>query len=78
MNQAPQAVQPAQWHQIIESSKDKFNSSSLDFKQEQIFATQQLMNNSYLLDVAKKNLSSLRLAMYNVCLLYTSPSPRDS
>lgn len=77
MNQAPQAVQPAQWHQIIESSKDKFNSSSLDFKQEQIFATQQLMNNSYLLDVAKKNLSSLRLAMYNVAAVGLTLNPNQ-
>ncbi|WP_375581860.1 recombinase RecT [Marinobacter adhaerens] len=77
MNQAPQAVQPAQWHQIIESSKEKFNSSSLDFKQEQIFATQQLMNNSYLLDVAKKNLSSLRLAMYNVAAVGLTLNPNQ-
>ena len=44
-----------QWHQAIESAKDKFSGSGLDFFQEQIFATQLLMNNSYLLDVAKKN-----------------------
>ena len=45
--------------------------------QEQIFATQLLMNNSYLLDVAKKNLSSLRLAMYNVAAVGLTLNPNQ-
>lgn len=65
------------WHQIIESSKDKFTGSNLDFVQEQVFATQQLMNNSYLLDVAKGNLPSLRLAMYNVAAVGLSLNPQQ-
>lgn len=66
-----------QWHQAIESSKDKFSGSGLDFFQEQIFATQLLMNNSYLLDVAKKNPSSLRLAMYNVAAVGLTLNPNQ-
>lgn len=72
------AQKPAnQWHQAIESSKDKFSGSSLDFFQEQIFATQLLMNNSYLLDVAKKSPSSLRLAMYNVAAVGLTLNPNQ-
>ncbi len=67
-----------QWHQAIESAKDKFSGSGLDFFQEQIFATQLLMNNSYLLDVAKKNPSSLRLAMYNVAAVGLTLNPNHS
>ena len=66
-----------QWHQAIESAKDKFSGSGLDFFQEQIFATQLLMNNSYLLDVAKKNPSSLRLAMYNVAAVGLTLNPNQ-
>jgi len=77
MTHTPQVVKPAQWHQAIESSKEKFSGSGLDFKQEQIFATQQLMNNSYLLDVAKNNPSSLRLAMYNVAAVGLTLNPNQ-
>ena len=66
-----------QWHQAIESSKDKFSGSSLNFDQEKIFATQLLMNNSYLLDVAKKNHKSLRLAMYNVAAVGLTLNPNQ-
>ena len=59
-----------QWHIAIESCEEKFNAFDyLDFKQEQIFATQALMNNDYLLNIAKENPSSLKLAMYNVAAL---------
>lgn len=66
-----------EWHHVIQSSKEKFTGSGLDFVQEQIFATQQLMNNSYLLEVAKKNLPSLRLAMYNVAAVGLSLNPNQ-
>lgn len=65
------------WNRAIESSKDKFDVSGLDFLQEQIFATQLLMNNSYLLDVAKNNLPSLRLAMYNVAAVGLTLNPNQ-
>lgn len=66
-----------EWHHVIQSSKEKFSGSGLDFGQEQIFATQQLMNNSYLLEVSKKNLPSLRLAMYNVAAVGLSLNPNQ-
>lgn len=69
--------QDHQWHYAIEAAKDKFNGSGLDFLQEQIFATQMLMNNSYLLEVAKKNPSSLRLAMYNVSAVGLTLNPNQ-
>ena len=31
MTHTPQVVKPAQWHQAIESSKEKFSGSGLDF-----------------------------------------------
>lgn len=65
------------WHKIIASSQEKFTSSSLEFNQEQIFATQMLMHNSYLLDVAIKNPTSLRLAMYNVAAVGLSLNPNQ-
>lgn len=78
--QQQQQVQQAkqqdnQWHYAIEAAKDKFTGSGLDFLQEQIFATQMLMNNAYLLEVAKKNPASLRLAMYNVSAVGLSLNP---
>lgn len=69
--------QDNQWHYAIEAAKEKFTGSGLDFLQEQIFATQMLMNNSYLLEVAKKNPSSLRLAMYNVSAVGLSLNPNQ-
>ena len=75
--QAAPKGQPAPWHQAIESSKDKFSGSGLDFKQEQIFATQLMMNNSYLMNVAKKNPTSLRLAMYNVAAVGLTLNPQQ-
>lgn len=66
-----------QWHQAIESAKDKFSGSDLDFFQEKIFATQHLMNNKYLLDVAQKNPPSLRLAMYNVAAVGLTLNPNQ-
>lgn len=65
------------WHKIIASSEEKFTSSGLEFNQEQIFATQMLMHNSYLLDVAIKNPTSLRLAMYNVAAVGLSLNPNQ-
>lgn len=80
MNQPmnPVAQKPINlWHQAIKSSEDKFSGSGLDFFQEEIFATQLLMNNSYLLDVATKNHSSLRLAMYNVAAVGLTLNPNQ-
>ena len=65
------------WHKIIASSEEKFMSSGLEFNQEQIFATQMLMHNSYLLDVAIKNPTSLQLAMYNVAAVGLSLNPNQ-
>lgn len=70
-----QIAESAQWHSAIEASAAKFAESSLDFTQEQIFATQQLMNNSYALEVAKNSTSSLKLAMYNVAAVGLSLNP---
>ena len=65
------------WYQAIELSKDKFSGTHLDFSQEQIFATQLLMNNDYLFNVAKTNPTSLRLAMYNVAAVGLSLNPNQ-
>lgn len=77
MTQTAQVVDTHQWHRAIETAKEKFQSSNLDFKQEQIFATQQLLNNSYLLDVAQKNPASLKLAMYNVAAVGLTLNPNQ-
>jgi len=52
-------------------------SSGLEFNQEQIFATQMLMHNSYLLGVAQENPTSLRMAMYNVAAVGLSLNPNQ-
>ncbi len=65
------------WHHAIESSREKFTGSSLDFQQEQIFATQMLLNNDYLLDTAKKNPVSLKMAMYNVSAVRLTLNPNQ-
>jgi recombination protein RecT len=82
MNQATNIVQTTQhsfssdWHGAIEDSRDKFLTfGDLDFDQEQIFATQALLNNDYLLKLAKANPTSLKLAMYNVAALGLSLNP---
>jgi len=65
------------WHKIIASSEEKFTSSGLEFNQEQIFATQMLMHNEYLMKVAINNPTSLRLAMYNVAAVGLSLNPNQ-
>jgi len=80
MSQQQQQVATSEkkdWHKIIASSEEKFTSSGLEFNQEQIFATQMLMHNSYLLEVAIKNPTSLRLAMYNVAAVGLSLNPNQ-
>ena len=69
--------QNKEWHRALESTEKAFSSSGLDFTQEKIFATQLLMNNSYLLDVAKKDPSSLRLAMFNVSAVGLTLNPNQ-
>ena len=65
------------WHKIIASSEEKFTSSGLEFNQEQIFATQMLMHNEYLMKVAINNPTSLRMAMYNVAAVGLSLNPNQ-
>jgi recombination protein RecT len=72
-----QQADPNAWHRAIESSKEKFTGSGLVFDQEQIFATQMLMNNSYLLDTAKSNPTSLKMAMYNVSAVGLTLNPNQ-
>jgi recombination protein RecT len=50
----------------IERSAAMFSESILDFSREKVFASQQLIKNSFALGVANQNPSSLKLAMYNV------------
>lgn len=73
-NNVPQ-IDPNAWHRAIESSKEKFTGSGLVFEQEQIFATQILLNNSYLLETAKKDPTSLKMAMYNVSAVGLTLNP---
>ncbi len=82
MNQSRNIIQTRQrdpssdWHGAIEDSREKFLTfDDLDFEQEQIFATQALMSNDYLLKLAKSNPTSLKLAMYNVAALGLSLNP---
>ena len=50
------------WSKAISASKERFDNTNLAFDQEQVFATQMLLNNDYLMDVAIKDPSSLRMA----------------
>lgn len=76
MQQVNNSVQP--WQNAIASTETKFKEFNyLDFGQEQIFATQALMGNDYLLDIAKKNPGQLKLAMYNVAALGLSLNPNQ-
>jgi len=72
-----QQLSNSAWVNEIKSSEDKFDGSGLDFMQEQIFATQLLMNNDFALSVAKQNPSSLRLAMYNVAAVGLTLNPNQ-
>jgi len=63
------------WEKALEDSAVKFAESSLKFPQEQIFATEILMKNEYLLNVAVKDPSSLKLAMFNVSAIGLSLNP---
>lgn len=65
------------WVSEIKSAEEKFSSSSLEFDQEQVFATQLLMNNDFALKVARENPSSLRLAMYNVAAVGLTLNPNQ-
>lgn len=65
------------WVNEIKSAEEKFSSSGLEFIQEQVFATQLLMNNDYALQVARENPSSLRLAMYNVAAVGLTLNPNQ-
>ncbi len=74
--QTQHQTQISDWHKAIEDSRAKFSTfDDLDFEQEQIFATQALMSNDYLLKLAKSNPTSLKLAMYNVAALGLSLNP---
>lgn len=73
--QAQRPVVQYDWNNAIEAAQAKFDKSSLDFQQEQVFAVQLLMNNSYALKVAKENPTSLKLAMYNVAAVGLSLNP---
>lgn len=66
-----------EWHRALDSTQETFSGSGLDFTQEKIFATQLLMNNDYLLSVAKKDPSSLRLAMFNVAAVGLTLNPNQ-
>jgi recombination protein RecT len=66
---------PNGWVQSIEAAAPKFENSTLDFAQQQVFAVQLLMNNEYTLKVAKENPNSLKLAMFNVAAIGLSLNP---
>lgn len=64
------------WSKAIQDSQSKFlDCNMLDFYQEQIFATQLLMNNDYLKELAINNSTSLKLAMYNVAAIVLTLNP---
>lgn len=73
--QTNQPVVQHDWNQAIEAAQAKFKQSTLDFKQEQIFAVQLLINNPYAMKVARENPESLKLAMYNVAAVGLSLNP---
>lgn len=68
------------WAKALEDSAAKFAESKLNFGQEQIFATEQILKNKFLCDIARNNPSSLRLAMYNVAAigLTLNPASREA
>tara|TARA_R110002167_G_scaffold204404_1_gene408447 strand:+ start:11159 stop:12127 length:969 start_codon:yes stop_codon:yes gene_type:complete len=63
------------WGTAIQDSCSKFDESPLAFYEEQVFATQLLMNNSYALKCAKENPMSLKLAMYNLAAIGLTLNP---
>jgi len=77
MTQAkPLAERKALMHQALDSSAAIFAESQLDFSEEQVFATELLLKNSYSLKVASENPSSLKLAMYNVAMVGLTLNPQ--
>lgn len=73
--QKPVVASKPVWLEAINQSESKFVQSKLDFQQEQVFATQLLMNNKYLLSCAMENSQSLRLAMYSVAAVGLTLNP---
>ena len=71
----PTIDENSQWCKSLESSAAKFAESTLDFSHEKIFATEQLLKNSYSLSVAIDNPESLKLAMFNVSAMGLSLNP---
>lgn len=67
--------------QVIASQEDRFlkldgaNGKLLDFRQECLFAQQQIMKNSYTVGVAQENLNSLKAAIMNVAAIGISLNP---
>lgn len=67
--------------QVIASQEDRFlkldsaNGKLLDFRQECLFAQQQIMKNSYTAGVAQENLNSLKAAIMNVAAIGISLNP---
>lgn len=67
--------------QAIASQEDRFlkldgaNGKLLDFRQECLFAQQQIMKNSYTAGVAQENLNSLKAAIMNVAAIGISLNP---
>ena len=66
-------IQP--WQQAIAVAERHFDNSALDYIQERVFATQQLMSNKYLLDTAIANPDSLKLAIFNLAAIGLSLNP---
>ena len=67
--------------QVIAAQEDRFlkldgaNGKLLDFRQECLFAQQQIMKNSYTAGVAEENLNSLKAAIMNVAAIGISLNP---
>lgn len=67
--------------QTIMSQEDRFlkldgaNGKLLDFRQECLFAQQQIMKNAYTVGVAQENLNSLKAAIMNVAAIGISLNP---
>lgn len=67
--------------QAIASQEDRFlkldgaNGKLLDFRQECLFAQQQIMKNSYTASVAQENMNSLKAAIMNVAAIGISLNP---
>ena len=61
--------------EVIDQTQTKFDASVLSFEKEKVFAFAALSQNSYLQKIAMQNITSLKIAMYNLAAVGLSLNP---